>query len=333
MLLPRKYICLGLIAAAALRADVRVNEQDWALEAVFPDAPKADRFRKPTEFGEQVTHRFYLEFGGRRYLAARFVYPVVPLGREQDSLYKRSVEELMKSRPGEVRLAQNYSLGEYSGLRLVIDQLRDKTIREVRLIQIGASLYVLSAEWPGSGAASASSPPPEAERFLQGTILRPDYASSRLVEDRERWRELGSGRFRLRYDATRWYRDPADQEVGVFNLLRVDKRAEAQLIAEPEPIPSPTMEESVLATARENAESVIVRQRGRKTRSGVSVEELEFSVRAEGTTYVNHGYFYTGPAGAVQLRAWAPEKVYDKVSGDMTELLEGLMINLPTAKM
>jgi hypothetical protein len=307
--------------AAALRAQVPVAPADWAVHAEFPADPKADEFRKPTDFGDQVTNRYYLEKEGQRYMLARFHYPVVPSMRDQEALYKSSVEELMRSRPGEIKASRTFSLGDYTGLRLVISQLREKTTREVRLIQIGASLYVFSAEWPGSGASQGG------ERFFGSVVLQPGFADPRLVEDRERWRLLRSGRFTLRYDATRWYRDPADNEAGIFNLLRVDKQAEAQMIAEPDPIAAPTMEESVLATAKETAESVILRKHGRKTRGAAEVEELEFVVRADGTTYVNHGYFYTGPAGALQLRSWSPEKTYAQVAGDMTELLDGLAIN------
>ncbi|MFI5336742.1 MAG: hypothetical protein ACHQ5A_08160 [Opitutales bacterium] len=324
MLIPRKCICLGLLAATAALGQVHVAPPGWALAAEFPAEPKGDEFRKSTDLGDQVTHRFYLEQNGLRFLLARFVYPVVPLARAQDALYKSSVEELMRSRPGDLRFAQPFSLGEYTGLRLVIDQRRDRSVREVRLIQIGASLYFLSAEWPAAGATAA---PPEMERFLQGVALRPDFEQPRFVEERERWRVLGAGRFHLRYDATRWYRDPTDNEAGVFNFLRVDKLAEAQFIAEATPLQSTTMEESVLATARENAESVTLRKRGRKIRSSTSVEELDFIVRAEGTTYINHGYFYTGPAGAVQLRAWSPEKTYAQVESDIFELLDGLAID------
>ena len=324
MLLPRKLFSLGLLAVTSVLAEVHVTEQDWAIEADFPAQPKADDFRKATEQGDQLTRRYYLELSGKRYMAARFIYPVAPSEESYVELYKSSVEELMKSRPGELKLSVPFTIGDYTGLRLLINQQRDRTVREIRLIAIGASLYVLSAEWPAAGATGS---PPEMERFLQGAVLRPEYRDSRLVNDRDRWRELGAGRFRLRYDATRWYRDPADNEAGVYNFLRVDKKAEAQFIAEMEPLKSATMEESVLATARESAESVNVRQRGRKLRSGVNLEELEFSVRTEGVTYINHGYFYTGTAGSMQLRAWAPDKAYASVSGDIAEFLDGLSIS------
>ena len=41
---------------------------------------------------------------------------------------------------------------------------------------------------------------------------------------------------------------------------------------------------------------------------------------------MNHGYFYSGPEGAVQLRGWAKEAEYNAVTGDITELLDGLVV-------
>jgi hypothetical protein len=52
----------------------------------------------------------------------------------------------------------------------------------------------------------------------------------------------------------------------------------------------------------------------------------------ENTTYVNHGYFYGGPEGAVQLRSWAKETDYTDVSGDITELLDGLTVSAAAVK-
>lgn len=313
-------LLLAAIPALAMAAH-HFAEAGWALQAEFPAAPKPDVFRKPTEFGEQVTLRYYLEQAGRRFMLARFTYPVVPLSGNRAGLYQSSFEELMRSRPGEVKDKGSFLLGSYEGARLVIDQKRDKTLREVRLVLIGASLYVMSAEWPNQRDAEA-----ECEEFLKGVALQPEFTDARVVEDTERWRELEHGNFKLRYDGTRWYRDPTDNDPGVFNLLRVDKLAEAQLIAEDTPVPADSMEASVLAAAKETAESVALKKRGRKTRSGVSLEELEFTARVDGVTYVNHGYFYSGPFGALQLRGWSSDKTYAGVAGDITELLDGLAI-------
>lgn len=316
------FLFLAAVPALASGA-YRFAEPDWALQVDFPAEPKSDVFRKPTEFGDEVALRYHLEQGGRHFMVARFIYPVVPLSRERGSLYRASFEELMKSRPGEPKDKGNFLLGPYLGARLLIDQKREKTLREVRLVLIGASLYVVSAEWPAAGRHDTA---PECEEFLRSVAVRPEFADAHVAEDAGRWRELERGNFKLRYDGTRWYRDPTDTDPAVFNLLRVDRLAEAQLIAETGPAAAEEMETSVLATARESAESVTLKRRGKKTRGGLNMEELEFVVRVDGETYINHGYFYAGPAGALQLRAWSPEKTYESVAGDIVELLDGLAI-------
>lgn len=318
----RLLLLLALMAARALQADVAFERPGWAINAAFPAAPKTDEVRIASEQGDIVVERFFYDQGSTRCMLARFNYPVVPLVRLQEQLYDRSIEEMMRSRPGQTKGNGPIALGEYTGRQLVLLHRREKTVREVRQFLIGASLIVVSAEWPGTGE-----PTPEVARFLKSVAVRPEFADPRRAEEGARWREVVHGKFRVRYDATRWYRDPSDREPGVFNFLRVDQQAEAQLIAEPEPLAGgASMGDAVLQTARENAESVVVRRTGKKTRGSVVVDEIEYTARVEGVTYVNHGYFYSGPAGAVQLRAWSPDKTYVPVSGDIEELLAGLSI-------
>jgi hypothetical protein len=69
-----------------------------------------------------------------------------------------------------------------------------------------------------------------------------------------------------------------------------------------------------------------VKKEGKKYRGSTPVVELQFTARVDGTTYVNHGYFYSGPEGVLQLRAWTGEKNYDEAADDITELLDGLVV-------
>lgn len=311
-----------LTGGGVLGADVPFNEPGWAIVASFPGTPKTDEVRTPSEQGEIVVKRFFYEQGSTRCMLARFSYPVVPLAAYQEDIYDRSIEEMMKSRPGEMKVNTRFELGAYGGRVIQLRHRRERTVREVRQVLVGSSLLVISAEWPGTGE-----PTEEVARFLRSVAVRPEYANPRQVEEEARWREIRQGSFRLRYDGSRWYRDPGDSEPGVFNLLRVDQAAEAQLIVEAEPLAGgQTIEDSVIGSAREAAESVTVRRRAKKNRSGLSFDDLEYAVRVEGVTYVNHGYFYTGPAGTVQLRGWSPEKTYRGVESDITELLDGISV-------
>jgi len=320
-------VCLLLLGAGPVSADHPLVEPHWAIEARFPDQPKTDGILTPSPQGDVKVQRFYWEQGGEHYLLARFEYPLALLPGEEAGLYDKSFAELLRSRPGQVKGREKFTLGPYEGAKLILAQRREKSIREVRFVVIGSILYMASAEWPEQAAPAAA----RAAEFLGSVRVRPGFMNAQEVAVESRWRELAAGRFRLRYDATRWYRDPADQETGVFNLLRLDQRAEAQFIAEDHPVPGGDIERAVLDTAREGAESVSVQKRGRKLRGTVEVTELEFAARVESTTYVNHGYFYSGPEGAVQLRGWAPERDYRGAENDITELLEGLTI-IPAAR-
>lgn len=320
-LLPR-ILALLLLSVLRLRAEYQFSAPDWAIEATFAVAPGTDTILTASPEGDSKATRYFLEQGGEHYLLIRFSYPLALLPGAEFDIYLKSTGDLMKSRPGQKKVHEKYSLGPYDGERLVIAQPREKSIRELRLIVIGSSLYVLSAEWPASGTAAAA----HAAAFLGSIKLRADFEDARQVETRERWREFTAGRFKVRYDASRWYRDPADAEPGIFNFLRTDKAAEAQFIAEEHPVEGGNIEKAVLATAQEGAQSVAVKRRGKKQRGTVQVLDLEFTATVENATYINHGYFYSGPEGTVQLRAWAKDQEYLSVTGDISELLDGLTV-------
>lgn len=317
-------ICLLLcIAGLFTQAGAQVlAEPDWAIEARFPGAPKNDGILTPSPQGDVKVRRFFWEQGGQHYLLARFEYPMAMLPGEETGLYDKSIGDLMKSRPGQMRARESFMVGPYDGERIVVAQRRERSIREVRFVAIASVLYMMSVEWPEQAKGEAA-----AAQFFETVKVKPAFLNAREVSAAARWRELVAGNFKLRYDATRWYRDPSDAEPGIFNLLRTDQLAEAQLIAEGHPIEGGDIERSVLDTVREGAESVTVRRRGRKLRGTAEITELEFAARVENTSYVNHGYFYSGPEGSVQLRGWSEERDFRDVSGDIAELLDGLTVS------
>ncbi len=312
--------CCLMGATAVLAADFAFTAPGWAIEARLPIAPGTDGVLTPSPRGDIKAQRFFTEQGGQRTFLVRFEYPMAMTPGDETALYARNFSDMLKSRPGELKSREPFMLGPYAGERITIAQRRDRTIREVRLVLIGSTLYLFSAEWPEASQGAA-----RAQEFFRSIQLLPDYLNVPQVQERDRFRELTSGKFRLRYDAARWYRDPADAEPGVFNFLRADEKAEAQFIAEPQPVEG-SIEAAVINTAREGAQSVTVRKRGQKLRGTVNMTELEFVARVESATYINHGYFYSGPEGAVQLRAWAKDVDYPGMSSDISELLEGLAV-------
>jgi hypothetical protein len=317
-----RFFCFLLLCrGTALQAEYLFSADEWSFAVQFAAEPQHDIILTPSPEGEVKATRYFHEKAGEHYLLIRFVYPLALPPGSETGLYDKSRQELMRSRPGQVRTHEKYQLGPYEGERVVIAQPRERSLRELRLVVIGSSLYVLSAEWPAQSDGAT-----RAAAFFASVRLRPDCEEPRLVEDRERWREFAFGNFKVKYDALRWYRDPADQEPGIFNFLRVDKLAEAQFIAEEHPVEGGDIEKAVLATALEGATSVRVQKRGKKLRGTAQVVDLEFAATVENATYINHGYFYSGAEGTVQLRGWAKDRDYRDASGDIGELLDGLVI-------
>lgn len=316
-----RALCLALLALAPFaRADYVCSPAGWAINATFSAEPKVDDQRTPSPQGDQLAERRYLEAGGEHLMVLRVTYPVVPRPSDREQLYVSTIESFMNSRRGQIKQDEPWSLGQYDGQRLLVAQPTQRTHREVRLVLVGGSLYFISAEWPGNERPSKT-----AAAFLASIDLKPDFANARLVEERERWREIKQGSFTLRYDASRWFRDPQIADPNSVAMLRVDESAEAEFITSSDRQNGP-MEELVVRRAKEHAESVVVKKRGKKLRGSASLDELYFSVRVDGVTYENHGFFYTGAEGTVQLRVWADQKKYPEVSGDIDELLNGLVI-------
>lgn len=315
------------IAALALGVLVRAHEvapADWALRVVFPAEPKADIVRAPSPQGDIVSDRYAYEGNGESLLLVRSTYPLAIESVRREEIYDKAKANAVRGRAGEIVGEGVFQLGEYEGRELRIRFARAKRMRHMRFVLIGATLYALVHEQPDDRNHSAA-----ATAFWASLALRPGFGDARVVEDRERWREIGQDGFRVRYDATRWYRDPSDNEEGIFNFLRADQRAEAQLIVEAAGTHHGPLDEAALNIAREGSESVRVKGKKSRLRHGVSLSELHFEARVEGATYVNRGCYYSGPGGQVQLRAWATDRVYKEVAGDIEELLEGLVISKP----
>jgi hypothetical protein len=320
--LSARWLALLALSATALAFDA--GQPDWALKVSFPAEPKTDTVKAPSPAGDIVSDRFTHEAAGETLLLVRSVYPLAADATRKAEIYDRARADAVRGRGGEILADRAFRLGDHEGRELRIRFARAKRVRQMRFILIGSTLYALVHEQPDDRKES-----PVAAAFWQSLALRPGFEDPRAVEERERWREVGDGSFRVRYDATRWYRDPSDNEAGIFNFLRADQRAEAQLIIEPAGTHTGALDDAALAAAREGAESVRVKGKKSRLRHGVSLTELQFEARVEGATYVNHGCYYSGAGGQVQLRAWATDRVYREVAGDIEELLEGLIVAKP----
>ncbi|MDP1579594.1 MAG: hypothetical protein Q8M02_04915 [Candidatus Didemnitutus sp.] len=316
-----RFLFLFVICWGSVLGQHAFAPADWGVVASFPKEPTADEQRVPTPHGDQIVQRHFLDIGKETLMILRVVYPITPFSSGQNVLYADTIRTMGRSRPGLLKDHTAYALGDYSGERIVVEQSRDKTHREIRVVLIGASLYVISAEWPGAQAPSAV-----AQTFLRSIDVAPTFHNRLLVEDRERWREITEGKFRLRYDATRWYRNaPKPADLGI-TLTRIDDDAGVEFIVSPDRLFEVKWDERILDKARETAESAKLIKKSRKMRGSATVDELRFMVRVDGVNYENHGYFYTGAEGTMQLRAWSPESSYRDVAGDIAELLDGLAV-------
>lgn len=327
--MPRVFTLLFVLSFfasfAAKVSAVEFTHEGWGIRAVFPAEAKGDEFRSPSDRGPVISERYFYETKTEAFLLLRMVHPVTFLyPQEREALYEQAKNDALHARPGEITADEVYKLGPYSGRRFQITFKKAGRQKDLRFVLIGSSLYAFSHERPAKEAISTAG-----AAFLQSIALQPGYEDQRVIEERDRWRKIGLPPFVLRYDASRWYRDPEDKEPGIFNLFHISKKAEVQLITEREPIAGDSLENAVLATAREGSESVTVKKRSTKLRGGAEFLDLQFEARVDGTNFINHGRFYSGPGGSVQLRGWAIQANIFDMQGDIDELLDGLTMTTP----
>ena len=316
---------LSCVLSTARLLAVEFHHEGWGIRAEFPVAPKGDEFRAPSERGPIISERFFHETKAEAFLVLRMIYPVSFLyPHEREALYEQAKNEALKARPGEITTDEVFQVGPYRGRRYLINFKKAGRVKDLRFVLIGSSLYAISHERSAKDAGSSAGPV-----FLESIALEPGYEDQVFIEERDRWRKIGQTPFELRYDASRWYRDPEDHEPGIFNLFHISKRAEVQLITEKVPIPGDDLETAVLAEARGAAESVSVKNRATRLRKGREFLELEFEVRFDGVTFVNRARYLSAPEGSVQLRGWAVASNFYEMKGDIDELLDGLSMTPP----
>src|SRR3954471_14189614 len=133
---PIGLLCFLLGTSLVPAADYPFTAPGWAVEARLPVAPGTDGILTPSPQGDIKAQRFFTEQNGERTFLVRFQYPMAMLPGEETGVYTKSLTDMFKSRPGEIKSRGKFVLGPFEGERLVIGQRRDHTIREVRLIII-----------------------------------------------------------------------------------------------------------------------------------------------------------------------------------------------------
>src|SRR5690349_9532722 len=129
-------LCFLLGATLAAAADYEFRPAGWAIDARLVGAPETDTVITASPQGPVRATRYFVERSGERSFLVRFAYPMAMLPGEETGVYAKATAEMLKSRPGDVKLREKFFLGPFEGERLLIAQRRDRTLRDVRLVVI-----------------------------------------------------------------------------------------------------------------------------------------------------------------------------------------------------
>src|SRR5262245_43014146 len=111
------------------KAEHAFSAPGWAVEARLASKADKDTFFTPSPQGSIWAIRDFLERSGERTCLVRSSYPVAMLPGEETGVYAKAASDMLKSRPGEVKLREKFTLGLYDGERIVIAQRRERTVR------------------------------------------------------------------------------------------------------------------------------------------------------------------------------------------------------------
>src|SRR3954469_22616321 len=111
--MPRMRRVLGplwflLWTVPVLAADYQFTAPGWAIEARLPVAPGTDGILTASPQGDIKAQRFFTEQNGQRTFLVRFQYPMSMLPGEETGVYAKNFGDMLKSRPGEVKLRDRF---------------------------------------------------------------------------------------------------------------------------------------------------------------------------------------------------------------------------------
>src|SRR3954471_3374062 len=113
-------LCFLLGAVLARAAEQQFTAPGWAIEATLPVTPGTDGILTASPQGDIKAQRFFTEQNGERTFLVRFQYPMAMVPGEETGVYAKNFGDMLKSRPGEVKLRDRFMLGPFEGERLVI---------------------------------------------------------------------------------------------------------------------------------------------------------------------------------------------------------------------
>ncbi|HMK65024.1 MAG TPA: hypothetical protein VK564_04465 [Thermodesulfobacteriota bacterium] len=131
-------------------------------------------------------------------------------------------------------------------------------------------------------------------------------------------------RFLIWYDASLWHEKKTDSEKPEFS--HKDGDVGAIIIAERVQLTLEAFRDIALKNARAAAPDARIIQEETRVVNGKSILCLKIQGTTQGIEFIFYGYYYAGKAGVIQHLTYAPINLYSEYEKDMTDFLNGLVI-------
>ena len=136
---------------------------------------------------------------------------------------------------------------------------------------------------------------------------------------------IPEGRISVRYDPSKWIQAPAS-DTGRFEFSYVPGEGVAVVIAERAVMPADKVADMALANIRQQDSGARTTLKQKRRVAGVDVwfQIVDATIKGMPVTY--YGYYYGGPAGAVQVLTYTGRSLAAVYEKDFLEFLDGLRV-------
>jgi len=182
----------------------------------------------------------------------------------------------------------------------------------------GFANAVLQAGGAGGGAPAAVAAPPTVPIAPSGNVDSAASGGYGILE-------VLDGRMSVRYDASKWKPAPSSGP-GRFEFSYVPGEGVAVVIAEGTAMTADKVAETAFANIRkqDSGARVTLKQKRRVAGADVWFQTVEATIKRTPITY--YGYYYGGPAGALQVLTSTSRKLIGASEKDFLEFLNGLRV-------
>lgn len=128
------------------------------------------------------------------------------------------------------------------------------------------------------------------------------------------------------FDPQVWRRNKAGDDPTQFAFIDKGGNVVGSISASGFSVPMETIKNTVIEELRKKGPAKVVLEENRIV-NGEKVLCLRIEETVEGMPIIMYGYLYTGKNGIVSLQTITPQNLYPKYESEMTEFLNGLVIN------